>query len=180
MNAFDAAIILVGLLLFFYGALKGVARILIGIATLVLAFLLAAWFGGVAGSLSSGFISSEEIRRLLGFSVVFFGVIVAGALIGWLVVKTLAAAHLRWADRLVGGLAGLLATVLLFGALSVPLAAYLPREANLLQKSLLAPYVVRLSSAIVLLVPERVRTRFREGRSQLEKAWREQLKQSGA
>ena len=173
MNAYDAAIVLSGLALVLFGAIKGVLRVLIGIGSLVFAFLLGAWFDGVAGSLFSGLLASDGARRLAGFALIFIGVLVLGGIAGWLVVKVLEAAKLRWIDRFAGAVAGAIATIMLFGALSVPLATYLPEGSRLLRDSRLAPSVVKLARAIDGAIPASVRQRFRQRADQLERSWRE-------
>jgi membrane protein required for colicin V production len=171
MNGFDGAVIVVGLVLCLVGAIKGAVKVAVGIASLVLAFVLAVWFDGVAGSLYAGVFAGEGARRIAGFATIFLGVLIVGTLIGWIVVKALAKAKLRWIDRLAGAALGAVATILMFGALAVPLAAYLPESSGLLRDSRLAPHVVRLARLIDGSVPESVRVRFRQRMGRLEQAW---------
>ena len=171
MNPYDVLIVIVGAVLLLFGVIKGILKILIGIGTLIAAFLLASWFDGVVGSLFSGFIESDGWRRLLGFAVIFLGTIILGGILGRVFAKVMEAANVRWVDRLAGAGLGLVATVLLFGALTVPLAAYLPEGNSFLGRSHLAPYTVNFSRAISAAVPASVRVRFHEGIRKLEKTW---------
>ena len=171
MNFYDFAVVTVGLILLFVGAIKGATRIVLGVGSLVAAFLLASWFGGLAGSLLSGMISSEDTRLLIGFGVVFAGTLIVGALLGWLVVKALEIVHLRWIDRLAGAAAGFVATILLFAAFSIPLAAYLPEGSRILSESRLAPSVVRIASAVDFVLPHSLRAKFRQRLESLERLW---------
>jgi membrane protein required for colicin V production len=172
MNPYDVAILLTALVAGLIGAIKGLVRIVIGLAALVAAFLLASWFDGVVGSLFSGWIATESIRRLTGFGIIFLGVLIVGALAGWLFGKLLSAAHVRWLDRLAGAGLGILGAILLFAALTVPLAAYLPEDTGLLRDSRLAPWVMTIGRWVDAAVPASVRDRFRERLARLEEHWR--------
>ena len=173
MNPYDAALVITALVAMLIGAIKGLVRIVIGLAAGVAAFLLASWFDGVAGSLLSGWVDSESARRLIGFALVFFGVLVCGALAGWLIGKLLSAVHLRWIDRIAGAAAGVVAAVLLFAALTVPVVAWLPEDTGLLQNSRLAPWVVTAGRWAAAAVPAGVRLRFHERIDRLEHRWRD-------
>src|ERR1700752_1551391 len=106
MNAFDVLLVVLAAFGIFLGIRKGLVRILVGMAALVLAFVLASRLGGVAGAWLSFTGMSDRTRSLFRHLLVFLGVMLVGGLLSWLARKLVKAAMLGWADRLAGGAAG--------------------------------------------------------------------------
>jgi len=101
-----------------------------------------------------------------------FGLVVCAAeLLGWLTRKLLSAAKLGWVDRLAGGAMGLVAAVLAAALLILPVVAYSPRGAGLLDRSALAPYVVAVADLAAFLVPAELAARYRDGVEKLRQHW---------
>ncbi len=172
MNAWDATIVIVGLMLVFLGAWKGASRMLVDIATFGGAFLLACWFGGVVGGMLTFAISSQNWRNLVGFALIFLAVLVAGSLLKRLIVRALEVVRLRWFDRILGAGVGFLATALLFGLLLVPFVTWLPDSSNLISGSLLAPHTTLISRWCVSVVPAEIRQEFEKRLDTTEDAWK--------
>ena len=57
-------------------------------------------------------ITGDDVRKLIAYLLIFFGILLAGGIVGWLVRKLLKAAMLSWADRLAGAAAGLVVAML--------------------------------------------------------------------
>ena len=159
MNAFDIVLLVLACGLVILGMIKGLVRILIGIAALVAAFVLAARFHQPLAEALGGINIGVEPRRLIAYLLIFLGVMLAGAVIAFLMRKLLKVAMLSWADRL--------------GGIILPLVAYSPFGEKVLADSTLAPYVVVFADAANMLVPEELSQRYREKVEDLRRYWSE-------
>lgn len=173
MNGFDIVLLLLACVLIVVGMLKGLVRILIGLAALVAAFILAAQFHRPFADLLAGIDISSEVMGLIAYVVIFIGVMLAGAVVAFVLRKLLKAAMLGWADRLAGAALGLVAALLIGALLLLPLVAYLPNSENILGRSLLAPYVVVVADLANHLVPADLAERYHERIEDLKRHWRE-------
>jgi len=169
----DWLIVLILLASVVFAALKGFTRELIGLGSIVLAFILASWFYGAAASLFKDVVKTENLALFLGFSIVFLGTLIAGGLVAWLVSKFLKLAKLQWFDRCLGALFGLIRGWLLGGIVFVGLTAFNIQSASVKQ-SVLAPYFLPASRMIALVTPSEFKDRFRSGYATIERWWREQ------
>jgi len=156
-----------------FAALKGFARELIGIGSIVLAFIFAAWFYPSVAAPLKDLVKSENIALFLGFSIVFLGTVIAGALVAWLVSKLMKFARLQWFDRCLGALFGFVRGWLLGGILLAVLTAFNIQSLNV-KTSTLAPYFLPASRMIALVTPFEFKERFRSGYAAIERWWIEQ------
>ena len=170
MNAFDVVVIALLVLFALYGAVKGLVRLLLGFAAILLALALGAWFHVELAAKLPEWIHGDAARKLAATGLIFFGTLVVAAIVIWAIQKALAAVKLRWVDRLTGALLGAALGCLLVASAMVPLTAFLPPGNLLVQESAIAPYVLQISSALRLLVPKDLKARFEEGRAKLEEA----------
>src|SRR5437016_12620818 len=106
-SAIDWLVLLVLLLSVVLAAMKGFVRELVGLVSIVLAFLLAAWFYTSAAAPFKDVVKTENLALFCGFSIVFLGTLVVGFLVAWLVSRFIKAAKLQWFDRCLGALFGL-------------------------------------------------------------------------
>ena len=168
VNLFDVAASITVLVLCLYGAFRGMARVVIGLAGLAAAWLLATrfcewlavrWGASSASVFDKG--ESPDTNRLVAFGLIFLGVWLASWIIGWLVARALGAVKLRWLDRLCGFGLGLLAAIVFLCAVTVPVLALLPPDGGALMKeSRLAPFAVAGAEWLAAGVPAEMRTRF--------------------
>jgi len=156
-----------------FAALKGLTRELIGLGSIVLAFLLASWFYSAAAAPFKDVVKTENVALFLGFSIVFLGTFIAGGLIAWLVSTFMKFARLQWFDRCLGALFGLIRGWLLGGIVLVGLTAF-DIQSSSVKNSILAPYFLPASRVIALVTPSDFKDRFRSGYAVVERWWREQ------
>jgi len=176
MSAFtlvDWLIVVILLASVVFAALKGFTRELIGLGSIVLAFILSAWFYSAVASLFKDVVKTENIALFLGFSIVFLGTLIAGGLVAWLVSTFMKLAKLQWFDRCLGALFGFIRGWLLGGILLVGLTAFNIQSASV-KNSVLAPYFIPASRMIALVTPSEFRDRFRSGYASIERWWKEQ------
>ena len=148
MTGFDFAVIAVVALSTLLAFLRGVVRELIALASWVAAAVLALAFGDTVATMLPGLDASPAARQVLGYALVFIGVLVAGAAVAYLLSRLIRAAGLGFLDRFLGacfGLARGVALVVLF-VLVAGLTA-LPRY-EWWQNASLAPTLVTAALAL--------------------------------
>jgi membrane protein required for colicin V production len=176
MSAFtfvDWLILIIVLASVVFAALKGFTRELIGMGSMVLAFILASWFYTAAAEPFKDVVKTENLALFLGFSIVFLGTLIAGILIAWLVSTFIKLAKLQWFDRCLGALFGLVRGWMLGGIILVGLTAFNIQSVSV-KNSVLAPYFLPASRMIALVTPSDFKDRFRSGYSAIERWWKEQ------
>lgn len=109
----DWVIVAVVALSVLLGLFRGVMRELIALAGLVLALWLAVQFAVPLGAQLPLGDLWPAARSLAAGVLIFVAVVFAAGIVGWLVQRLLAAVKLSAADRVLGGLFGLLRGVLL-------------------------------------------------------------------
>ena len=180
LNHFDIFLLAMACVLVLFGMLKGLVRILIGVAALIAAFALAARFHQPLAERLSLFDLAFEPRSLISYLLIFLGVMIAGGLLARAVRRLLKVAMLSWADRLGGAALGLLTALLVAALLVLPLVAYSPYSERVLARSVLAPYVTVVADAANLLVPEDLSRRYRQGVEGLRRLWSEHVTEAEA
>jgi membrane protein required for colicin V production len=171
MNGFDVFLLVLGCLLVLVGVIKGIVRILIGVAALVAAFALAAYYHQPLASRMGVLDVSDGVLRLIAYALIFIGVMLTGGLITYLVSKLIKASMLNWVDRTAGAAAGLIAATLLAALLVLPVVAYSPWGPKALGDSMLAPYILGVAEAAATVAPPEMADRYREGVEDLRKIW---------
>jgi membrane protein required for colicin V production len=172
MNALDIVLLVVGAVLVLIGLLKGFVRLLVMTAALIVAFLLASHFHQGLAERKTILRLSIAALHLIAFALIFLGVMLVGGLVGWLLRNLVKAAMLGWADRLAGAALGFVAGALAGALIVLPLAAYVPRGARLLEESKLAPYVSAVADLVNVTVPADLSARYRKGIERVRKLWR--------
>ena len=179
VNAFDAGLAALLLVLSLVGLLKGLTRLVVGMTALVAAFLLAAArHAQVGAALVARFEMPPLVAGVIAYGVVFLGVMLLAALILPLLRAVVRTAMLAWADRLAGAAAGLAGAVLIGGSVVVPVLAYAPTGERLLAESQLAPYAVVGADVAAALSPAEVTTWYRERMAAVKQFWRDRAEMS--
>ena len=174
MNAFDTVILVVIALLMLVGLLKGLTRLAIGIAALAAAFVLAARFHPpVAASIAAAAGLTEPVATAAAYAAIFLGTMLAGALVAFVVRRTLKLAMLGWVDRLAGAALGLIAALLAAGLVLLPAVGRVPAGESLLRESVLAPYAAAAAALTYRLVPDALSAEYRERMGSLRVYWLE-------
>ena len=172
MNAFDLGFCVLAAALALYGAMRGLVRIVVAAASLVVAFVVAnAWHEALAQHWAASGAAAPALRIGARF-VLFAAVVLLGGILGWLASRLLAAASLGFMDRLAGAALGLVVAVLAAAALAVPLAAYGGADGRILRTSALAPYVTAVSDWINIAAPDGIARRYERASASLKRTWR--------
>ena len=172
MNGFDMLLLTLAAVLVVIGMVKGLVRILLGIAALVAAFALAVQYHRPLADRLGGLDMPGGVLSFISYLAIFLGVMLAGGLVAFLMRRLLKAAMLSWADRLAGGALGLVAATLVAALLVLPVVAYFPASGDTLQHSRLAPYVTVVADLANLLAPDELSVRYRHAVENLRRVWR--------
>ena len=152
---------------------KGFVREVLGLITVLVAVLLAAWFYRGVGRLFKDVVRTENIALFFGFSLIFVMTLVAGFVVIWLVTKFMKFAKLQWADRLLGAAFGFIRGWVISAAILLALTAF-EIQTERLKGSELVPYFLPGSRVIAMLTPYEIKAKFLVGYRALERWWREQ------
>lgn len=152
MNWIDIVIIVVVGLATLIGAIKGIIRMALTLAGLVLGIFLAGRYY-VPFSEKLTLISSPTWAKVAAFAIIFVGVMVLAALLARLLEKVTSAIMLGWANRLVGGIIGFFIGAFLCGTVLAIWAKYLGVSGAMAQSNL-APVLLDKFPKVLALLPQ--------------------------
>jgi membrane protein required for colicin V production len=140
---------------------KGFTRELISL-TAVLAGLVVATLGYHKASVwFDDLAQSHQIALGLGFLTLFLGTLLAGVLVSFVASKIVKTAGLEGFDRLLGAGFGLVRGIVVDSVLLMVLVAFAIKP-DAVGRSALAPYITTGSRALVVAMPQELRTQFRD------------------
>ena len=172
MNALDIGLVILLALGAGIGLARGFVRILIGILSLLVAFILASRYQDAIASVLTARHVAETPARIGAYVLVFAATMIAGGVVAWVVGKILKLAMLSWADRLAGGALGIVGALLAAAFLVHPLVASSPGGSRLLATSKVAPYVSVVADLVNAAAPDTVAKRYESGIESLRRVWR--------
>lgn len=159
------------------GVQRGLARIGIGLAALVVAFAFGCTFYGEAASLFAEYTSSRGVAEFVGFFAIFFGVLLVGSLLGAAATAMFKWMGLGWANRLLGGAFGLLRGALVCIVLLLAVNAFLPGQPpRAVVQSSLAPHLLDASETLSTITPQRMKDEFQINYNKARQVWTERVK----
>lgn len=137
---------------------RGFTREIIGLVALAAGSVLGLWFHGAVGALIAPYIGQPELADLVGFGIVFFGVLAAGGAIGHLLSKLWKVTGLSLVDRLAGGMFGLVKGALMGAVIIFVTVAFSPTgPPGFVKESKVAPYVLWSANALAAIAPRELR-----------------------
>ena len=172
LNFLDAIVAVILVASVALAAVKGFVKELLGLGSLVVGFLLGAWFYRPAAEPFKEVVKSENAALFLGFAVIFLGTLFVGILAIWLAQKLLKFAKIQWFDRLLGAAFGFIRGWVLGSIFFLALTSF-SLQSDRVKNSQLAPYFLPGARIIALVVPYDLKARFMVGYSAIEKWWRE-------
>jgi membrane protein required for colicin V production len=153
-----------------FALMKGLVREIISIVFLIGGFILAVIYYPAVGSKLADFCRTESVACFAGFLIIFLGCLLIGAIAAFTVNRFVKAASLKWVDRLLGGVFGLLRGWAIASILVLALIAFPIRE-NSISRSVLAPYLLAGARAAILLVPQHLKDKFDEEYKKVLHSW---------
>jgi membrane protein required for colicin V production len=158
------------------GAMKGLAKVTIGLAATILGVLFASRWYAEAGYVLRDYVAAQPIANGLGFVLIIVLFITAGAALSAILSAVFKWAGITWMDRVLGACFGVLRAMLISMAIVLVGMAF-PRHTlpEVIQRSKIAPYVVEGSRTLSLLTPDEVKVSFTKSYEELTTKWRQVL-----
>ena len=168
MNPFDIlTVIIVG-----YGLVRGLVKEAASIIGVLGGFYLAYSYYRHLGAHLGWLNSNEGYRMIIGFLIIFCGVLILVAGLAMIIKYLLKIAYMGWADRIGGLIFGFAKGVLIVSILFLILTAFLPEDVGLMKDSLLAPPISKVSEKLAKVVSRDIKKNFSDRLKDLKKAWK--------
>jgi membrane protein required for colicin V production len=169
LNTLDWGIAAITVLSILLAAAQGFLFEIFSLAGAVVAYLVAAWGYGKFAPRFLPYVKEPAIADLASFLTIFFVIVLLAGAIARIVRWAAHEAGLRWPDRFLGGVFGLLRGIIVVSAGLLAVTAFAP-ESPQLEGSKLAPYFLVAGRGASWLAPAQVRTKFRDGATKLREA----------
>ncbi|SRR5579883_484434 len=173
MNWLDVLLVLIALASIITSFRKGLSREVIGLVSVVVAFLLGFWLYGLVGGHLLPYLSSRAVANFAGFAVVFCGVLLAGSLVSFVIGKFLKVTGLSIFDHALGAAFGIVRGVLIAAALLMGIMAFgqADHPPAAVVQSRVAPYVLEVARGIVAVAPHELKEDFRKSYARVKSVW---------
>jgi len=156
------------------GLMRGFARTILGFASTVIAIVAAIWFCGQAGRLLRPYLAHERLADFAGFLLVFFTIVLAGAIASRILDRLIKWMGLKWLDRLMGAALGALRAALAAAAIVLGMCSFSRNPPPMVvAESALSPYLLEMANVMVALAPPEMRKVFDESYGKVKKLWKD-------
>jgi len=172
----DIAAVLIVIVSVATAALKGFAAELISLATVVAGLVLAFAFYDRLAAVLVDLGSGESLALLGGFLLIFAAVLAVGILLARQVRKVLNLLYLRLADRLLGGLFGVVRGWLVVAVIFLAMTAF-PVTGNLVADSISGEFFLTSAGIVVRFAPRELQERFSNEYDRIYQLWLEKTRQ---
>jgi membrane protein required for colicin V production len=135
---------------------------LFGLAGAVAGYLVAAWEYRHVASWYLQYMKSPWAADIAGFLTIFFVIVLLAGFAGRLVRGALRKVGLRWFDRVLGAVFGVLRGAAICTVIVLVLASFVPTS-SYLRDSRFAPFLLATGRAMIWAAPAELRERFRDG-----------------
>lgn len=173
MNALDIVFAVILGFSLIRGIFRGLVKEVASIIGVLSGYYAAYTYYPLVARILSRWMSDTSYMNLLSFLILFCLVFLCISLIGVVLKYLLSIAYMGWADRISGALFGLTKAILVSSVILVALTTFLPRNAALIRRSLLAPYVTHVSENIVKIVAPEMKRTFSTKLDALKTSWGE-------
>jgi len=170
MTGIDWVIVAIILFSALIAASQGFMYEAFSLAGVVAGYLFAAWGYGRVAPWYAPYVKSQWIADLCGFLTIFFLVVLLAGVVGRIARFGMKEVGLRWFDRILGSLFGVVRGVLFVMVGLLALTSFAPDTGStLLARSRTAPYLLVLARAAVWVAPSQVRHQFQAGLEAVDK-----------
>jgi membrane protein required for colicin V production len=152
--------------------MRGFVREIYFVCAVFVGSILAAWLYRPVGNLFKDVVRTENLALFLGFSLIFIGTLVIGAVITWLVTRVMKSVRLQWADRLLGAAFGFIRGWIISAVILLVLTAF-DVQTERVRNSQFAPYFLPGSRAFAVIAPYELKAKFLVGYRALERWWQQ-------
>ncbi|NIM91068.1 MAG: hypothetical protein GTO17_08985 [Candidatus Aminicenantes bacterium] len=160
MNWIDVILISILALTSILGIVKGFVKQVFGLLAVIVGLILAVGFYSQASRLYLRFVSNEVLAHFLGFLTIFLVVLGLGWVSSYCLSKFIKG-PLKVLNNILGGGLGLLKGILICGVVVFALLVF-PISKKALKESALSPVCLQMTRAIISLIPEELKEKFKE------------------
>jgi len=172
MNSFDILVTVIFGFCLIRGIFRGLVKELSSIIGVMAGYYAAySYYPHIAKFLSQ-WIPVVAYSRLIGFLVIFLGVFLIVSILGVIIKYLMSISFLGWADRISGGVFGLIKGLLIASVLFIVFTTFLPKNASIVKDSVVAPYLSHASTLMAKIVKKDMKTEFVQKFEGLKKAWK--------
>ncbi len=180
-NWFDVLLVIVVAMSALAGLRSGLARVAIGLVAPIAGLLFGFWCYRIVGAKLAPYLSSTALADILGFLIIFFGILIAGSLLAALLSRLFRWIGLSWFDHFLGGVAGLLRGILMVAATAAILVAFVPSPLpGFLTGSRVLPYASEVAAGLAQAAPKDLKDSFVQQWENLKQFWAKQKSQAPA
>ena len=162
LSIFDWALVLIVGLSVLQAMAQGFVYEFFTLAGVIAGFLLAAWEYPWLAAWYGRYLSSSWAAEIAGFFTIFLAVLLVASVIAKVVRRVVHGVGLRWFDRVLGALFGVVRGTALATVVVLALAAFAPQW-GWLQQSRIAPFMLVSGRALIWAAPAALRQRFEKG-----------------
>ena len=162
LSILDWVIVLIVLLSVLQAIAQGFFYEFFSLAGVIVGYLLAAWEYPRVAAWYAQHVNSQWAADIAGFFTIFLVVVLLAGVIGRIARWAVHGVGLRWFDRLLGALFGLVRGAVISTVIVLALAAFAPQW-GWLQQSRVAPFLLVSGRALIWAAPADLRQRFRTG-----------------
>ncbi len=166
MNLADWLILGIVVLSVAVAAAQGFVYEVFSLAGVVVGYLAAVWGYSQVAAWYAPLVKMPWVANAAGFMTIFVLVIMLAGAVAKLLRWGISKGGLRWFDRMLGGVFGLLRGILVVTVILVAAGAWTP-GASWLAQSQIAPYMLILGRAAVWVAPSEIRSQYQQGMQQL-------------
>lgn len=159
-----------------FGILRGFLRQVIGILAVIVGLILAVNYYPFASDFFGQWIDNQTITHFIGFIVIFIVVLCLGGILSFMFSKVIKG-PLKAVNNILGGGLGLLKGILICGVIVFAMLVF-PFNKDVLQRSFLAPYCLRVTKAVIYLIPEDLKIKFNEAYQDIVKRRGEDVRET--
>ncbi len=172
MNSFDILVTVIFGFCLIRGIFRGLVKEVSSIIGVMAGYYAAySYYPHVAKFLSQ-WIPVIAYSRLIGFLVIFLGIFLIVSILGVIIKYLMSISFLGWADRISGGVFGLIKGLLIASVLFIVFTTFLPKNASIVKDSVVAPYLSHASNLMAKIVKKDMKTEFVEKFEGLKKTWK--------
>ncbi|MEW6131325.1 MAG: CvpA family protein [Acidobacteriota bacterium] len=175
MNFLDYFVLIVIVASTVLGAMKGILKGLLSLASTILGWFAAMWFYRFAAVVVRPFVETERAANLLGFIAVFLLLVIAGSLVSYKLRRALKRARLDWFDKALGATFGFLRGWLACAVMYLALTAF-PIKLEAVQKATFAPLLLEGTRVTAYLASGELSAQFSEGYQTVTDFWQQKTK----
>ena len=154
------------------GIKAGFARVTIGLAAGIFGVVFGFWFYRMPAAWFAEYFESKTASSVLGFVVIFAGILIFGGLVARLMGRIFKWAGLTWLDRLLGAGFGFVRGAVIITGIATVVTAFAPNPApKWIARSEVMPYTESFSKVLAAVAPREMKEKFDENLARIRKLW---------